>query len=500
MHQIESGDVEPSRVSERSPVLAIGRAARTVRGLAREHWQLTLILLIGLALRVATEVAYYPIVFYPDSWNYVSMAFHPPFVSFTPIRPSGYPFFVLLLTLDNHSLFLLSAVQHVAGLVTAVMVYAIGLRLRLGRWVSAAIAGLVALGSEWIALAQYMMTESFFALCLVGAALALIYHPRSRWHWVLSGALIAVAATMRPGALFAVPAWFAFALVSRVGWRTVLPGIVALAVPLLGYCTLHAADGRGFSLVQSSNWFLYGAVAPTARCTKTWPTTAELRALCPTQEEIDAPWGPNRFLWLPSSPMRLEFGSMYSKDLARKSAVIGEFAHQALERRPLAYLKGVGRYLLKAFEPDGGGSSNALEFLGPGIKNAVTGNIMAAYEPHYHQRIAAPYSELRKYSRVFHTPRPLIGLLAIFGLLSLALAAVSRGWRRISMPAETLLLTGMGLGVFVGSTATASLELRYLIPVVPLVALGGAVSLFASSTGLRLAVGRFRQRGISAGL
>jgi len=490
MHQIESDEVEQSRASVGSPLLTIGRGARVARGLAREHWQLTLILLIGLALRVATEIAYYPVVFYPDSWNYVGMAFHSPFVGFTPIRPSGYPFLVLLLTLDNHSLFLLTALQHLAGLAVAVMAYAIGLRLHLGKWVSAFIAGLVALGSEWIALAQYMMTESFFALCLVGAALALIYRPRSRWYWALSGVLIAVAVTMRPGAIFATPAWFAFALVNRVGWRTVLPGLLALALPLLGYCTLHATDGRGFSLVQSTNWFLYAAVAPTARCTKTWPTTTELRELCPTQSEINHLWGPNRYLWLASSPLREEFGSMYAKGLARKSAVIGEFAHQALERRPLAYVKEVGRELLRVFEPDGGGGSNSLEFLGPGVKNDVTGNIMAAYEPHYVQRIAAPYKVLRKYSRVFHTPRPLIGLLALVGVLSIALAAVSRGWRRISMPAETLLLTGMGLGVFVGSTATASEEVRYLIPSVPLIALGGALALAASTKALS---GRIRQ-------
>jgi hypothetical protein len=297
---------------------------------------------------------------------------------------------------------------------------------------------------------------------------------------------------MRPNAIFATPAWFAFALVHHVGWRTVLPGLVALALPLLGYFTLHAADGRGFALVQSTNWFLYGAAAPTARCTKTWPTTAELRELCPTQQEIAAHWGPNRYLWLPSSPLRREFGSMYAGDLARKSAVIGEFARQAIERRPLAYLKGVATNLLLAFEPDGGGLSRALEFLPPGASNGVTPAVKAAYEPHYRQRIATPQSELRAYSRVFHTPRPLIGLLTLAGLLSLALAAVSRGWRRISMPAETLLLTGMGFGVFLGAIVTSNMEVRYLIPVVPLLALGGAMSLVASTNGLRLTAGRIR--------
>jgi hypothetical protein len=83
MHRLEAEEMEQSRATLRSPLLAIGRGARGARGLAREHWQLTLLLLVGLAIRVATEIAYYPVVFYPDSWNYVSMAFHTPFVGFT---------------------------------------------------------------------------------------------------------------------------------------------------------------------------------------------------------------------------------------------------------------------------------------------------------------------------------------------------------------------------------------------------------------------------------
>jgi len=399
---------------------------------------------------------------------------------------------VLLLTLHNHSLFLLSATQHLAELVTAVMVYAIGLRLRLGKWISAFIAALVALASEWIAVAQYMMTESFFALCLVSAALMLIYKPRSRWAWVLSGGLIALAVTMRPPAIFVAPAFLAFALAHRISWRAVLPGFVALALPLLCYCTWHAADGRGFALVQSTNWFLYGAVVPIADCDATWPTTVQLRELCPTEKEIKAKWGPNKYLWYTTSPLRKEFGSMYVGNLAAKSAVIGEFAHEAIERRPIAYLKRLSKDFVKSFEPDGGGLSRALEFLPPGVKNDVTGGVKAAYENNYNQRIAAPQAELRAYSRVFHTPRPLIGIFTLAAVLSLALAAVSRRWRKISMPAETLLLTAMGLGVFIGSIATASTELRYLIPVVPLLSLAGATSLVASANGLRSAAGRRR--------
>jgi hypothetical protein len=88
------------------------------------------------------------------------MALQAPFVGFEVDRPRGYPFLVWLFTLDNRSLILLTGVQHLVGLATAVMVYMIGLRLRLGRWVAA----LVALATSDMNLRYFVPCVRFVAL------------------------------------------------------------------------------------------------------------------------------------------------------------------------------------------------------------------------------------------------------------------------------------------------------------------------------------------------
>src|SRR5947209_19490498 len=54
----------------------------------RRHWPFALVLAAGALLRIATEVAYHPALFYSDSWGYLSMAHGGSLVSFAPLRPS----------------------------------------------------------------------------------------------------------------------------------------------------------------------------------------------------------------------------------------------------------------------------------------------------------------------------------------------------------------------------------------------------------------------------
>jgi len=464
--------------------------ARSLRGLMVRHWPFLVVLTVGAGIRLASEVAYHPALFYPDSWEYLGMALQKPFVGFEVDRPSGYPFFVYLLTLDNRTLILLTGAQHLAGLVTAVMVYMIGLRLRLGRWISALVAALVALDGAWIALEQHIMTEPLFSLCIVGAVLAVIDKPSSRWRWALSGGLLATASLMRTGGVFLVPAWLAFALLRRVGWRAALAGGLALVVPLLAYCSLHAADGRGFGFTQSGGWFLYARVAPIARCTTSWPSTPELRSVCPTAKEQAEGWVPGDYLWDASSPANRVFTSMYIGDVAHKSAVLETFAHQALLRRPGPYLAMIWDDLVAVFNPSGGGWESSISFPAPGQTDWVDPVVKAEYQKHYNRRVDAPQSELRAYESVMHTPRWPLGVLTAAGLLSLGLAAISRRWRARAMPAETLLLVGMGFLLLLGTIATSDMDMRYVLPCVPFLALGGAKALATGISCTRRRVSR----------
>jgi hypothetical protein len=460
--------------------LTVRRRTRRARGLLARHWPLVLILAVGTVVRAASEVAYHPALFFPDSWEYLDLALRHPFVGFEVDRPSGYSFFVWLFTLDNRSLILLTGVQHLAGLATAVLVYAIGLRLRLGRWVAALVAALVALDGAVIALEQFIMTEPLFALCVVGATFAVISDPRSPKRWLVSGGLLAAAVLMRTSGVFFVPVWLLYLLCKRSGWRAALAGVMALALPVLAYCALHAADGRGFGLSQTNGWFLYARVAPIARCTSTWPTRADLRAVCPTQAEQANDWSPGDYLWDNPSPANRVYGSMYVGDVAHSSAVLGTFAKQALLRRPGAYLKMVADDAIAMFDPTRDTWESAVEFPAPGQTDWVDPVVKREDQQNYHRRIDPPQAQLRAYWKVFHTPRLPLGILSAAGLLSLLAAVFSRRWRAVAMPAETLLLTGGGLALLVGTVASSDAIIRYLLPPEPLLGLGGALALVSA--------------------
>ena len=95
---------------------------------------------------------------------------------------------------------------------------------------------------------------------------------------------------------------------------------------------------------------------------------------------------------------------------------------------------------------------------------------------------------MRSYQRKVHTPRRLLGVLALLALVSLVVAAVTRG--RVHQPRrrETFLLAGSGLAMLLGTAATSEFVLRYLIPAVPLLVCGGAVAAADLAAAIRPAL------------
>jgi hypothetical protein len=69
---------------------------------------------------------------------------------------------------------------------------------------------------------------------------------------------------------------------------------------------------------------------------------------------------------------------------------------------------------------------------------------------------------------VIHVPRPALALLALAALIALAL--------RLPARREVLLFGGAGLMLVLGTSATGGFGLRYLLPAVPLLAIGGGLA------------------------
>jgi hypothetical protein len=82
--------------------------------------------------------------------------------------------------------------------------------------------------------------------------------------------------------------------------------------------------------------------------------------------------------------------------------------------------------------------------------------------------VESPAGFVRSYPGAVHVPRPLLALLVLGSALALVL--------RVTARREILLLTGGGMALVIGTAATAGFGIRYLLPAVPLIAIGGCLA------------------------
>jgi hypothetical protein len=120
-----------------------------MRAILRTHWPIVIVLAAATVVRIGVAIAYWPAVFFGDSWSYLNLAYEG---GFAPDRPSGYPQAIHLLSVFGRDLGTITIAQHLAGLVTGVLVYALMLRLRLSRWLATVGAAVVVLDAYAIAL------------------------------------------------------------------------------------------------------------------------------------------------------------------------------------------------------------------------------------------------------------------------------------------------------------------------------------------------------------
>ena len=476
----------------------------------RRHWPFALVLALGAALRVACEVAYRPALFYSDSWGYLSMAHGSGIVTFAPLRPSGYPLILKLLSVVGDGLAAATFAQHAAGLVTAVLVYATCRGLGLKRWQATTAAGFVALDAWAIALEHYILAEAFFGLALMLAVWASLgamrvdvedagagsgrWAPASRLRPRPSAAIalgfaglcLAAAALMRPVGLFAVPAWLIWMIWVRPGARPVAAALAALAVPLLVYSLAHAHVTGTFGLTQANGWFLYGRVGSIASCDGL-DVARDARKLCDRPPEAA---GENQsfFMFNRRSPARRAFGgiSANSRKQARSNRILGKFARQVILHRPGAYAELVAGDFLRYLRPGPHAphrEDQTVEFPNSGRIRFDDRTIRRRLFPDLRTQASTPAGALRSYGKVLHTSRLLVAL----GILA-ALAAFALGRRTRDPRLPALFLTfGVGVGILLGSALAAGFALRYLVPAVPELAVMAALAAasLASAAGGR---------------
>src|SRR5271155_1972126 len=166
-----------------------------LRELVARHPQFSVALAVGALLRLITMLAYPGTLWFAgDSYVYVGAALRP-----TPdqSKTTGYSFFLRLL-LPFHSFPLVTGVQHLLGLLVAVMIYVLLRRNGVSKTWSA-VATMPQLLDGYIIEDEHMiMAESLFTFMLMIVTLILLWKPRPAWWTVpVAGLLVGCAALVR---------------------------------------------------------------------------------------------------------------------------------------------------------------------------------------------------------------------------------------------------------------------------------------------------------------
>src|SRR5690606_4619010 len=198
---------------------AIGRTARVLSFL-RRHRVFAAAFAGGAVLRIITMLGYGPAMWFNDSYEYVSVALHP---RPHPIRPDGYGFWLLLLK-PFHSFTLVTFTQHLMGLATAVLIYALLLRkFRLPKWGATLAAAPVLFDAYQIQLEQLIMSDTQFTLLVVAVITLVLWHRRMSWRMgVLVGLLLALTWLTRSIGLPVLALVLVYLLIKRTGWKTIV--------------------------------------------------------------------------------------------------------------------------------------------------------------------------------------------------------------------------------------------------------------------------------------
>jgi hypothetical protein len=462
-----------------------GRAAPSARvaGLLRRHWLISILVLVGACVRLLTMVAFTPALIFNDSWGYVASAFSGSFVRLASVHPVGYPILMRLFTLPDRSLGELVAFQHLTAIAVGLAVYATLCRARLPRWAAAAAAALVLLDGYSITLEQYVMSDTFFTAVMLLALLVLAWpalrdtgRSVSRREWLLRcggcGLLVALASLIREAAPFAIPVCLVYMLWMRIGWRPLVAFIVAAAVPLLAYSALVDNRYDVFGLTATSGWTLYGRVAGFADCDGV-KLERGARGLCETAaERASHPTAPDWYVWGPSPAQRIFKPAVQPLSaVARTNHVLNSFDYAIIRHQPLDFIGATLRDFLRYFAPGAvpyRDAQSATSLPSSPRDEAHDRAVRRRDLRGLRLRVQSPAPLVRSYRGVFHVPRPVLALLAIMSVLGVAL--------RVPARREVLLLSGGALLILLGTSATGGFALRYLLPAVPLLAIGGSLA------------------------
>ncbi|MGW0804128.1 hypothetical protein [Nonomuraea sp. NPDC002799] len=496
-------------VAEKTPAehSAPGRAARLLSMVAR-HRVFAAAFGIGAVLRLITMLGYGPAMWFNDSYEYVSVALHP---RPHPIRPDGYSTWLMLLK-PFHSFTLVMFTQHLMGLATAALIYALlRIKFRLPKWGATLAAAPVLFDAYQIQLEQMVMSDTMFTLLVVGVITLVLWKRRLSWQMgAVIGLLLAVTWLTRSIGLPILALVVLYLLVKRTGWRPIVALLTACAIPVMAYMGWFASAYGKFAMTNSDGLILYMRTAIFADCNKMHIDKykeVQLLLLCindPVSERKQfAQW----YLWGQGNGDGSGTGEVLHRwGINKKWSEItndaaSKFATRAILSQPGDYLSVVARDFFRSFHwsrpqfPDPS-TYNMYQFRTYVADDAngwpkrlptwqsYTGGRTDTDAFSYEQgppetRIVHPWADIMSgYQKVFYLRGIILGGILLIGLYGIAVR-----WRRFGGP---VVLPWLGaVGLLLAPAATAEFDYRYVLPAVPLACVAAAITLRRGVTWAR---------------
>jgi Dolichyl-phosphate-mannose-protein mannosyltransferase len=447
----------------------------------RRNWLFAVVAVCGAALRAVVQLAYQPALIFPDSERYLQYAHNFIAGQWTPdwLRTSGYSILLMPAVLA-HNLAAVAAVQHLLGLATAVLIYAVLVHFGARRWLATLATVPVLFDPLQLDIEQYVLTDVIATFLLVAALVVLVWKRDAigRAAPVVAGLLLAAATVIRePDLVVMIPAAL-YLVVTIRPWRRLATRagllLVAFLIPVLGYLVWFQVWFRTFNFITYNAQFMYGRVVQFADCTGMSLPWYE-RHLCPAQPA--AQLNPDFFMWAKQSPqvtLRPTAG-------LSKGQIIADFDVRVIEHQPLTYLKVVAEDMLYSFSPVRGdgpehypAAYHEFHTYFPSGKGELA--TIRAYTGHGPRVEPALAGFLTGYGRDFYVPGPLLAAGLALGVAGLA--GIGRA-RRSGLRAPCLLFTIGAIVVVEFPFFTATFDWRYELPQLSLIPIAAGLGVTA---------------------
>jgi hypothetical protein len=463
-----------------APAAEETRRARGFWSLVRRHKPFAAVLTAGALLRMVALLGYRPASWFNDSFDYLHVAIAPyPH----PIRPDGYSLLLWVLK-PLHSFAVVAGVQHLMGLTSAIMIYAL-LRKKFGLpgWGAALATTPLLFDSYQIQLEHLILSDVTFGFLLVSVVTILLWYGKElTWKMgAVVGLLLGLATLTRTVGEPVLVAVVVYYLIRRLNWRVLAATVALCALPLAGYAGWFWAWYGKPGMTTSSGVFLYARVTAFADCNKIRPPVSEY-PLCKNSKTSHTPLVFSQdAIWDRNSPFHRIPAARFTD---YQNQLASDFARRAIMAQPLDYAQVVAKDFLFTFRwhrtvfPD----RATYEMYQFGRRSAALPNWRmsrdrtAAAEAHAYEqgnartRIVNPYARvIRLHQRIIHLPGTLLG-----GILIIGLAGMVPLWRRWGGAAFLPWVTATGL--LLVPPATAEFDYRYVLPTVPLACLAAAIT------------------------